>query len=715
MKMFYLKCKPHTLFIFAIILLIITDKTVFAQVSISGIVTDQNNIPIPYANIFIQGTYEGTSTNDSGRFVLTTKQTGKIVLGASHIGMQTCLKEVELNNPNQNIEFKLIEDDTPLIPVVITAGTFSAGDQNKTELLKPRDIGTTAGTPGDIQSTIEKLPGTQKVGYTEGLFVRGGSDKESKYIMDGMILPNPYYSSVPGLKQQGRSDPFLFSGTIFSAGGYSAQYGQALSSVLILNSNGIADSTLNGGGIHMYGLTAFHTQRWQNTSIYINLNYNDLSPYYKSFNFITHNTTWASPPINKDIKIVLRHKPNENGLLKVYTDISTTQLGVAYNDSLKIAQSKFDIKNFNALINSNYTHYLNNSKTSFFVGASASYNDDKMLYAGRNLSESEYLYQGKLVLKHNYSNNLRFIAGGEYINTQLKGQADTLKSSVNDYLISLFAETEASIGKRFAFRIGLRTEKSSYSNKSSIVPRSSFAYKFSKNNQVSFSYGIFYQLPDKETMLSNPSGLNNQQAEHFIANYQFQKNDRTLRFETYYKNYKDLVSEYNPQHNYPGYAGYAKGFEIFFRDKTTIDNFDYWISYSYTDSKRKTIIADQFLTPGYVSAHTVSIVEKYWIPSIGIVLSASYNYASERNYYYLNNNVAIKLNIPAYSSFDISISKPFVLFHRKGVFFCSMQNMLGYNKVLGYINIPTFTEPFHVYPAEKCSPFMGIFISMYNN
>ncbi len=66
----------------------------------------------------------------------------------------------------------------------------------------------------------------------------------------------------PGLNKWRREDPFLFSGTIFSAGGYSAEYGQALSSVLILNSKGIADSTLTGGGIHMYGGTAFHTHRW---------------------------------------------------------------------------------------------------------------------------------------------------------------------------------------------------------------------------------------------------------------------------------------------------------------------------------------------------------------------------------------------------------------------------------------------------------------------
>jgi len=716
MKKAYRIINSSILSIFTFLIFNTTLQHGIAQVNISGITKDKNNNPLIYANIFIQGTYEGTATNDSGKFALTTRLKGKIILGASLIGMQTCLKEIDLNNQNQNIEFILKEDDTPLTPVVITAGTFAASDQNKAELLKPRDIGTTAGTPGDIQSTIDKLPGTQKIGYTEGLFVRGGSGKESKYMMDGMILPNPYYSNVPGFKQQGRSDPFLFSGTIFSAGGYSAEYGQALSSILILNSKGIADSTLTGGGIHLYGATAFHTQRWQKTSLYVNLNYNNLIPYNNYFKFITKNTSWDKPPRNKDVKIVLRNKPNKNGIFKLYANISTTELCTVYKDTQEISQSNFDIKNLNYIINSTYTQYFNDEKTSIYLGASASYNYSTYNYCGKDMSESENIYQAKIVAKHTFSNNIRLFAGGEYISTELSGKIDSLKSDVNDYLISLFTEAEATINSRIALRIGLRTERSSYSNQSTIVPRSSFAYKFSKNSQVSLSYGIFYQLPDKEMMLYNTSGLDNQQATHYIANYQFQKNDRTLRFEMYYKNYKNLISDFLPYGNYPGYAGYAGGFEIFFRDKTTIPNLDYWISYSYIDSKRKTIIPGDFLTPDYVSTHTISIVDKYWFPSIGILLSTSYSWASPRFYNYLNESgLPTKLSIPAYSSFDISISKPFTMFHKQAVLFCSLQNIFGYDKVLGYINIPSFSEPFHVYPAEQRSPFIGLFLSMYIN
>lgn len=172
MKKVCLKINPIKLYALVLLLLIITAQSGIAQVKILGVVINQKNLPLPYANVFIKGTYEGTVTDDSGRFILKTKLIGSLTLAASYIGMQTTFKEITIRDSNLFVELKLTDDNTSLSEVVITAGTFAASDQNKTELLRPRDIGTTAGTPGDIQSTIEKLPSTQKVGYTEGLFVR---------------------------------------------------------------------------------------------------------------------------------------------------------------------------------------------------------------------------------------------------------------------------------------------------------------------------------------------------------------------------------------------------------------------------------------------------------------------------------------------------------------------------------------------------------------
>jgi hypothetical protein len=95
---------------------------------------------------------------------------------------------------------------------------------------------TTAGANAQITSFLETQPGVQKVGESEGLFVRGGTGTEAKFFMDGNLVNNYFGNSVPGIKSMDRLNTSLFKGNVFSSGGYSALYGQALSAILALES-----------------------------------------------------------------------------------------------------------------------------------------------------------------------------------------------------------------------------------------------------------------------------------------------------------------------------------------------------------------------------------------------------------------------------------------------------------------------------------------------
>ena len=118
--------------------------------------------------------------------------------------------------------------------VVITEGSFGASDDEKVIVLDPIDIVTVASSRGEISGALEALPGTQPQADKEGIYVRGGDASEAKQIVDGMLIQNPYFSDVPDIPQRGRFEPFDFQGTAFSQGGYSAQYGQALSAIVDL-------------------------------------------------------------------------------------------------------------------------------------------------------------------------------------------------------------------------------------------------------------------------------------------------------------------------------------------------------------------------------------------------------------------------------------------------------------------------------------------------
>lgn len=135
----------------------------FSQTKISGNVIDEKNNPILGANVFIEGTYDGASTNEKGEFIFTTSEKGSKILVVSFLGYETQKLPFEVENANLKT-IKLKESVNTLDAVVITAGTFDAGEKARVSVLKPLDIVTTAGSNANIVAALQTLPGTQTVG-----------------------------------------------------------------------------------------------------------------------------------------------------------------------------------------------------------------------------------------------------------------------------------------------------------------------------------------------------------------------------------------------------------------------------------------------------------------------------------------------------------------------------------------------------------------------
>ena len=62
--------------------------------------------------------------------------------------------------------------------------------------------------------------------------------------------------------------------------------------------------------------------------------------------------------------------------------------------------------------------------------------------------------------------------------------------------------------------------------------------------------------------------------------------------------------------------GDAKGIEFFWRDRKTIKNVDYWISYSYLDTKRDFLNYPFAIEPSFAAKHTASLVVKKFVCQI---------------------------------------------------------------------------------------------------
>nr|MDQ6903873.1 TonB-dependent receptor [Bacteroidota bacterium] len=195
--------------------LLLLSTTVKSQAKISGKVTDNHNKTLPGISISLQNSYDGATSDSSGNFSFTTTEKGAHIISASSSGYKPFYQNINIEGTPLIVNISLKEEITALKAVVISVGTFEASDQKRASALTPLDIVTTASANADITGALKTLPGTQQVGESEGLFVRGGTAAETKIFIDGTLVNKFFYSSEPNLATRGRFNPFLFKGTIF--------------------------------------------------------------------------------------------------------------------------------------------------------------------------------------------------------------------------------------------------------------------------------------------------------------------------------------------------------------------------------------------------------------------------------------------------------------------------------------------------------------------
>jgi hypothetical protein len=91
----------------------------FAQNSISGVVTDRNNQPIPGANIKIVGDSSGAITDIDGSFVLQSSKKPPFTIEVTSVGYES--KKIAVSSNNQKIVVKLLDEETALNEIVVSA------------------------------------------------------------------------------------------------------------------------------------------------------------------------------------------------------------------------------------------------------------------------------------------------------------------------------------------------------------------------------------------------------------------------------------------------------------------------------------------------------------------------------------------------------------------------------------------------------------------
>lgn len=219
----------------AVLFLLVSAIPALAQTTLSGRVISEKGQPVSGALVSLLNTLDGGSTDSAGAFTFTSTETGAQTLSVSSPGYTESQSPITLTGGKmEGIAVLLKQSERLIETVTISAGAFEASGERKS-VLTPLDIVTTAGSQADVVRAFQTLPGTQQQGTQPGLFVRGGDAGEAAFVVDGLTVQNAFFSGPPGVATRSRFNPFQFKGYAFSTGGYSARYGQAMSSVLELN------------------------------------------------------------------------------------------------------------------------------------------------------------------------------------------------------------------------------------------------------------------------------------------------------------------------------------------------------------------------------------------------------------------------------------------------------------------------------------------------
>jgi hypothetical protein len=708
--------------LFSIVLFIVSGP-VWAQVIISGKLTDTKNRVLAGASISLKDSYDGTTSDSLGHFSFTTTETGQKVLEATISGYTSYSNNILIEGKPIVLNIQLKELITELNAVVLTAGTIEASDKKKGTVLTSLDIVTTASAEGDITGALKTLPGTQQVGESGGLFVRGGTATESKIYIDGNLVNNFFFSSLPGMASRGRFNPFLFKGTVFSSGGYSALYGQALSSALILESNDLPERTEASVSVGVIGLGGGIQKLAKDKKASWGLSYN-FTHLALAFAINKQKQEYPKDPVFHEGDANFRIKTKSGGMIKYYGYWSHGDVGFKSPDiDSGRLKNYFSLQNFNTYQNINWKENLGN-RWKLFTGFSfgtnkddisnelQDANNDKQVittpigYAFKNFAveANSYYAQGRVVLEKRLAglNMLRF--GTDYFHSDEKStytlyDGNRYTTNLKDNLAAAFAETDLYLSKDMALKAGGRLEHAESVDKWNLAPRLSLAYKLKNKSQVSFAYGIFYQSPESKYRPAM-EGIGFAKASHYIVQYQRITSARTFRTEVFYKNYDNLfktgtdsygreVATANSGH------GYAKGVEFFWRDKKTIKSMDYWVSYSFLDTKRNYLNFPSLMEPNFVAKHTASLVVKKFVMPWKTGFNASYSFATGRPFYNLKydnsqgkyiladagrtisyNNLGFSVNyLPNLGKKDKKVFVVWVL---------SVSNVLGQKQVFNY-------------------------------
>ena len=537
----------------ALLLFMVVDLT--AQTLISGMVMSGQE-PLVGANVFIAGTIDGCLTDSLGRFSFCTSKTGEITLKATMIGFEEYTQDSDVSKL-KHLTISMNEKAATIQEVVVSASTYSFGKSDHFKTMDALDVVMAGNSCGDIVAALQSLPGTQKVGEDGKLYVRGGDSEECQTFINGMHVLVPYSTNAENTAVRGRFSPFLFKGISFSLGGYGGEYGQALSSVLPMETTDVATSDKYGVSASLVDWNIGGTKVFDTSSLSFNAAMTSMGIYNQSF---SERFDFYKPYRKLSGEAQYKMEFKNAGILKTYVGYDFTSVGQRIDDRNLLLKENNVYTNatYKAAIGAGYTFFCGMANSSVF-------NDIKDAKAA---GDSFYNFRNEIHLKTEMrkvcSDVLKLSVGVEDYQRNSLLEYDSYCYTLDYNILAAHADAQWRVLPGVFLNLSARTEYMSHAQWL-FMPRATLSYVPNKIFQISLVAGRYSQTASDDNLATSNYSLGQCTADHAIISMQYKSAGTLVRIEPYWKKYHRLPLWDKGVYLPKGY-GTSKGF-VYFPEK----------------------------------------------------------------------------------------------------------------------------------------------------
>lgn len=573
-----------------------------AMVLVSGIVMGQtgiikgrvleagNNEPVPFANILIQGTTTGTTTDIDGNYEIKDLKPALYNLEVSYVGFKSVvIYEVQVtNNKPVELDIAMEANSTELKAVTVKSSPFSKTLESPVSL---RNIGVSEieRNPGgnrDISKVIQSLPGVAStVSFRNDIIIRGGAPNENRFYLDGIEVPNINHFATQGASggPVGMINVNFIREVDFFSGAFPANRGNALSSVFAFKQKDPRTDRIGGNitiGATDFGLTIEGPITQKNTFMF--------SARRSYLQFLFKALELPFLPIYNDFQLKNKIEFDDKNQLTIIglAAIDDFELNLDANETEEqryILNNLPENSQWNYTVGANYTHFRKAGYSNVIVSrnhlnnrAFKYLNNDYSSESNKILDYNSQEIENKLRIEDNIrSNGWRFNYGVNYefaTYTNSTFNKITLPTGQN---ITVDFDSELDFNKYGAFgqlsrsffsnllslSFGFRVDGMDYNSVTSnpldqFSPRFSASYMLSDKFSINANVGRYYQAPaytvlgfrdSTNTLVNRDNKVGYITSDHLVAGIEYNSSSNAkLSVEGFYKlydNYPFLLTD----------------------------------------------------------------------------------------------------------------------------------------------------------------------------